>query len=161
MVPNSGCCWCTSEYIYIYACVHVSVCVRERDDWQASEARYDEWVPTAFTSKDLGVGAEKSSSYRLGFRVVMLTLIFEKGNGLIKELLSPCWLLVCSPTLKKWIKRGLLMSQPFFYYSLPPPSYQLKVEVAEARPKSDLWMIYMCVSVCVCVCVCVRERERE
>ena len=55
------------------------------------------------------------------------------------------------------------MSQPFFYYSLPPPSYQLKVEVAEARPKSDLWMIYMCVSVsvCVCVCVCVRERERE
>ena len=51
------------------------------------------------------------------------------------------------------------MSQPFFYYSLPPPSYQLKVEVAEARPNSDIWMIYMCVS--VCVCVWERERERE
>ena len=77
--------------------MHVSVCVcacvkeRERErEMTDGPLKQDMMNGCQQLSLVRGVGAEKSSSYRLGFRVVMLTLIFEKGNGLIKELLSPC-----------------------------------------------------------------------
>lgn len=70
-------------------CVHVSKRERERE-MTDGPLKQDMMNGCQQLSLVRGVGAEKSSSYRLGFRVVMLTLIFEKGNGLIKELLSPC-----------------------------------------------------------------------
>ena len=75
----------------MHACMSMCVCVRvSKREMTDGPLKQDMMNGCQQLSLVRGVGAEKSSSYRLGFRVVMLTLIFEKGNGLIKELLSPC-----------------------------------------------------------------------
>lgn len=70
----------------------------------------------------LGVGAEKSSLYRLGFLGFDVYLIIMKRGRFDKGAFQPfCWIVGPQPRPIEWIRRGLPMTEPLLYYSLPHP----------------------------------------